>query len=68
MNNESRLRALRATKALLKLPPERARKVIADEKARREKIRQQEASQKAGWLPTRSLRRTAQSSQAQVHQ
>ena len=40
---EARAQALKLTKMFLKLPPETARKVIADEKARREKIKQQEA-------------------------
>ena len=41
--HETRMRALKLTKALLKLPPERARKVIKDEQERRAKIHQQEA-------------------------
>jgi len=41
------MQALKLTKALLKLPPARARKVIADEKARRAKIHAAEARSKA---------------------
>lgn len=43
--NEARQQALKLTKMFLKLPPETARKVIADEKARRAKIHEQEAKQ-----------------------
>ena len=41
--HETRMQALKLTKALLKLPLDRARKVIADENARRAKIHEQEA-------------------------
>ena len=42
-NPVARKRVATLTRALLKLPPERARKVIADERQRREKIQQAEA-------------------------
>ena len=42
---DQREHSLKLTKALLKLPPDRAQKVLADETARRAKIRAAEAKQ-----------------------